>query len=472
MVFLGAVKETVAAAAKPAARWMALSSAVLVAAGSAWAVAAARDSAPRLTTRANLVGGVGSPAQATATPEPGWQTGVFFGLYASDFEVSSFVPGTDAGVLGCPGYGVSYWLQGSETFYKRFRAIYPVQPPYPQMEQQIVYTRFYGRLSPPGRYGHLGGYEHEIRVLYLIDMAPTTLCGAAPTPVVTPDRRPDLVIADAQRQMAGFNGRCVPRRAGPELHVCVGNDGVDPAGPFTVTTDSDPITWRLAGLPGGESLCLAPRGDSLFFGSNVWADADDEVDEADEYNNGVQMPDDEAMPPPLCQETPTPTPALPDLVVADAWQTMTGFGGYCISVLAPLETTVCVRNQGGRAVGPFAIQGDGGLAWSVQELGVNETHCVAPQRGSPASVTVDPDNAVPESDETNNAFVVPMATPPNVCTPIPAGTTGAPVLTPPAGTPVTPTFTPSPAPSVAPTDTPTIPDTPTPWRVLLPYGYR
>jgi hypothetical protein len=458
---------------RPAARGLAAAAVVVFAAAAVRAGIGTPAPGPGLTSEGRLAAPVSAPRQATETPQFGAQDGVFFGLYGSDFEVSSFVAGTDSGVSGCPGYGAGYWLVGNDSFYRHFRAIYPIRPPYPQMERQIVYTRFYGRLSPPGSYGHLGQYKREITVLDIIDMAPICGCGAAPTPVVTPDPRPDLFIADARWHMPGFNGRCVPVLDGIALHVCVGNSGRGTAGPFTAQTDGDEATWRLSGLPSAESRCLAPK---VAFASNVGADVNHEVDEVDEYNNTEFVPMPTFTPPPICRETATPTPALPDLVVDRAWQQMEGFEGYCISGLAPLLTTVCLRNQGGQPVGHFAIRSDDGtgLAWTVSDLGVNETHCVAPQIGAARSVVVDADNAINEWNEGNNRFTLAMATPPIVCTPVPVSVLCPPTPTPTYETSVTPTPTASPTPTatIAATYTDTPRATPGPRALFLPLVMR
>ncbi|MFQ5460377.1 MAG: WD40/YVTN/BNR-like repeat-containing protein [Anaerolineae bacterium] len=109
---------------------------------------------------------------ATATPEG---ISEYEGLYEASFEVSSFVTGT----LRCPGYGAGWWLVGNDEFYERLRELYPD----PGREPRRVYTRFRGLLSPPGQYGHLGGYGHEVRVIEVAQMEPIESC---PIPNYTP----------------------------------------------------------------------------------------------------------------------------------------------------------------------------------------------------------------------------------------------------------------------------------------------
>lgn len=105
----------------------------------------------------------------TSTPEG---PAVYEGIYGAMFEVSEFVTGT----LRCPGHGAGWWLVPNEEFWDRFKALYPDPHPFPPPIPDMVFTRFRGLLSPPGRFGHLGAYEHEVRVVELLAMVKIEAC--------------------------------------------------------------------------------------------------------------------------------------------------------------------------------------------------------------------------------------------------------------------------------------------------------
>jgi hypothetical protein len=125
--------------------------------------------------------------------------------------------------------------------------------------------------------------------------------------------------------------------------------------------------------------------------------------------------------------TPTPQAGLlPDLVIAHAGVTMRGYTGGCVTESAPLVTEVCVENRGAAAAGPFVIQAGDGAQWPVERLAAGEQRCLEGESDASGQiVTVDADDAVAESDETNNTLMVPIPTPPAICTPSPVSTPGA-----------------------------------------------
>jgi len=77
------------------------------------------------------------------------RTGVFSGRYTIGFETSEFIP--------C-GKEVRWWLTGNLS------AINAMLSPSSGGGMQTVFIRVTGRLSPPGRYGHLGAYKRELTV--------------------------------------------------------------------------------------------------------------------------------------------------------------------------------------------------------------------------------------------------------------------------------------------------------------------
>lgn len=138
-----------------------------------------------------------------------------------------------------------------------------------------------------------------------------------------------------------------------------------------------------------------------------------------------------------CVPTPTPTGtltptatlsagSLPDLLITSARVSMQGYSGGCVTRFGPLETFICVSNQGAAPAGPFVIRdtGGGSLAWQVEGLDAGEERCLQ-SVGVASVVTVDADDEVVESDEANNTQYIPVPTPPAICTPTATATTTA-----------------------------------------------
>lgn len=128
--------------------------------------------------------------------------------------------------------------------------------------------------------------------------------------------------------------------------------------------------------------------------------------------------------PTITPSPPTP-PASPllDLVITRAWVSMRGYAGGCVTEFAPLVTHVCVRNQGAAPAGSFLVRADayggGTLEWAVGGLATSEEQCLEREAAAFGQITVDANNDVTESDETNNVAFAPIPTPPPVCTPTP-----------------------------------------------------
>ncbi len=92
----------------------------------------------------------------------------FAGTYYTAFETSNFVPGEP-----CRPAGPTYWLipEPDSGFQEALQAAgwQPVAP-------QAFYVRFEGELSAPGRYGHLGAYEREVRVRKTLEVRAAPEC--------------------------------------------------------------------------------------------------------------------------------------------------------------------------------------------------------------------------------------------------------------------------------------------------------
>lgn len=80
----------------------------------------------------------------------------FEGVFTWHFETSSFAP--DAG-------GGPYWLSG-ENAWEQIVAPIEQSGRGPWGRVHLIVE---GELSPEGHYGHLGGYDHELRVTRVIE---------------------------------------------------------------------------------------------------------------------------------------------------------------------------------------------------------------------------------------------------------------------------------------------------------------
>lgn len=246
-----------------------------------------------------------------------------------------------------------------------------------------------------------------------------------------------------------------------ELRVCVVNSGEAPAGGFWIRGTGGAPSWRVYGLAPGAKECTGPRVSGWDF--ELIADADGEVEEADEANNRyvVPMPPVPTGPPCVPGPTATPGPQRPDLAVASAYTSVYAPDGpRCLILGMPFWTYGSIVNQGpATALDPFEVRAGTEteplpLVWELGGLEPGALHVLAPRKGISDRMVVDPDGRIQELDETNNRLRYPIPTPPVACTPTPVG----------GGTPsATPSATPTPEPGTTPA-TPT----PTPTNTLVP----
>ncbi|MGB8981625.1 MAG: NBR1-Ig-like domain-containing protein [Anaerolineales bacterium] len=127
----------------------------------------------------------------------------------------------------------------------------------------------------------------------------------------------------------------------------------------------------------------------------------------------------------------TPSPMLPDLTIGGMFIQLQNPG--CLMPGDPLGVRIGITNNGQAAAGSFVVRVNG-ADQGISGLGVGETIVLFfPSYMNPVSATVDATNAVPESDENNNARseMVPVPTPPLPCdtptptlTPTPSAATG------------------------------------------------
>jgi hypothetical protein len=110
------------------------------------------------------------PVPADVSREPV----AYAGTYHEAFESRIFVP-TGA---GCALGSYGWWLetQAGSGFGERLRGLFPLGPDGGLPDDILVYTRFLGRLSPQGRYGHMQRYEYTIEVVKVLDMVRLGAC--------------------------------------------------------------------------------------------------------------------------------------------------------------------------------------------------------------------------------------------------------------------------------------------------------
>lgn len=239
----------------------------------------------------------------------------------------------------------------------------------------------------------------------------------------TPDPRPNLVAVRGQWKLKGRNlgqwGRCVYGQGYEQgFHVCVANTGRAPSGRFAVTADGAPNAPLLAtgGLEPRETLCVPV---AVAPGVALVVDAADAVDEVREDDNRlapVPVPTLEPVIHPTCEPRPTP--------LAELWGT--GWNGFvdtqgfnCWPTHLPtiIRSGVRVHNDGEVAAGPFRV---GPPGWGIPDLPADADRTLDDARAAgDFSTVIDPDNAVPEHDETNNVVHILRATAPATCTPGP-----------------------------------------------------
>lgn len=284
--------------------------------------------------------------------------------------------------------------------------------------------------------------------LWVDEILPTPTITPPPVITVTPSLtsgQPDLFVQSARIELE--NGTvCDTWGTGVDIH----NQGDAAAGPFHVLVDG--VELFVPGLAAGQTTYVWKSGTAN--PTNITVDNQDEVAESNESNNTFSMMLPIPTLPVHCTwtDTPTPTPGgptdtptptidgLPDLYVQAASIELEN-GNNCDNGLG---TGVTVHNQGDAAAGPFDVLVDGDIL-PVIGLGVSQsTYVWKAGYSNPTNIMVDDNNAVAESDETNNAFsmMLPIPTLPIECTwtdtptPTPGGVTDTPTPTPtPIGTP-------------------------------------
>jgi hypothetical protein len=242
--------------------------------------------------------------------------------------------------------------------------------------------------------------------------------------------------------------------------VCVSNEGAADAAAFQIVAAMGQVreVQHRPGLVAGGQVCR----DISNLTVELVADASEDVVESDEGNNRVVAGSPTYTPPPPCRETPTSTPRPPpaDLVVEEhrhervpmSWHRGECRGG-CNCALPGEDyyvgMDVRVSNRGAGPAGQFVVGTEPlvDVTWSVPSLGAGQTTWLGWQEGWADVVTVDADNRVAESDETNNRRVIPATpehTAPATCTQASQDDTPTPATTSPPEPTASVTRTPSP----------------------------
>jgi hypothetical protein len=111
-----------------------------------------------------------------------------------------------------------------------------------------------------------------------------------------------------------------------------------------------------------------------------------------------------------------PTTGKPDLVVSTGYAGME-LTGSCLESYGPIKTRICAQNLGEETTGTFVLGVSEGTSWTIARLGAGETICFDSDSDlSGATVTVDSNNQLDESNENNNTWTIPVPTPPILCT--------------------------------------------------------
>jgi hypothetical protein len=138
--------------------------------------------------------------------------------------------------------------------------------------------------------------------------------------------------------------------------------------------------------------------------------------------------------PPTVVETFTPVIDYPDLLISSVSLTMQGqMGGNCVSNYGPYEVHIVIQNLGtGPAYNISVVETSTGTNLTVGELApfaIFELNFPASSPTGSYTFTVDAQNLIAESDESNNvfSFLQPTPTPPVICTPTPAPMDGTPI---------------------------------------------
>jgi hypothetical protein len=258
-------------------------------------------------------------------------------------------------------------------------------------------------------------------------LVPTCTPDPGPTPL-----RPDLAVSRMHIGLSPGWSCGQPARLG--IHVSVTNRGEAASGPFVVEANATPRAMGPLAAQGSGQVWIA--GYRRYSEEEAAVDTGGQVAESDETNNERR----ERLPVPTLPAcptaTPTPGPALPDLVIVSARWQMAGFDGRCVPEYGPPELLVDVRNLGAADAGAFTVRTDPPRAsWRVEALFAGDrTDLRAIIPGGADYVEVDADREVAEGDEANNRVFAPNPT----WTPPPLCTTQAPTpsLTPTAPTPL------------------------------------
>ena len=107
----------------------------------------------------------------------------------------------------------------------------------------------------------------------------------------------------------------------------------------------------------------------------------------------------------------------PDLKIVSGWVGMKGYEGGCVEAIGPMESQVCVWNDGEVDLVDVEVQA-GSTLLVFDDLPAGEEHCQM-TGGAVMEAVADPNDKIAEADEQNNRYFFPIPTPPVICTPVP-----------------------------------------------------
>ena len=128
--------------------------------------------------------------------------------------------------------------------------------------------------------------------------------------------------------------------------------------------------------------------------------------------------------PPVTLQATTPSGTLPDLALSNVYLAMQGSRGNCVDAYTPYEIRITLQNLGAfPAFNIPVVEFSTGTQLQVGELGAGqsmELYFPATAANGSYSFSVDPQNTIPEANESNNtaSYLAPTPTPPVLCTPV------------------------------------------------------
>ena len=281
------------------------------------------------------------------------------------------------------------------------------------------------------------------------------LSACVPGPIITPTPAsplPDLVVSSVYVGMQGVPTdwtECIPSYGPFEIRAMIRNLGEAPAHNIVVAELSTGTNLTIGELRAGQGMEVYFPLASANATYNVTVDPQNTIPESNKGNNTFSYFAITPTPPVWCTSSPTslpnlPTPiptaygsgmnatsesasSLPDLVVSTVYLGMQNVADNwtgCIPNYGPFEIRAMIRNLGdAHSYNISVAELSSGTHLTIGELGADqgmELYLPISSASAAYSIVVDPQNAIPESNESNNTFsyLAITPTPPVLCTPV------------------------------------------------------